>query len=231
MRILPVLVGLALALGCSRSGGGSSAGSSSSGQTQPADVARPSGQALAAFSVGQWTKYRVDLGDGQLTDLSYKIVGEEAGAHWLEIVRGPAGAGTVIQLLVKVPNRNDPNSLEIQAAKIRMPSGHVREIRGKMLEPTAEGYKRSLADIFLPALGEAPQEDVTVAAGTFRGCFKTTQKAETKQGAQSYNVWVHPAVPISGLVRSEPVGARGKTDLVGYGSSGAVSEIKDAPKE
>jgi hypothetical protein len=228
MRPLAVVLILTLSA-CSRSRSESSP-AASSGPSQAAEVARPSGQTLAAFSTGQWTKYKVDLGDGQKTELTYKIVGEEEGAHWLEIVRGPAGAGTVIQLLVKVPNRNDPNSLEIKAARIRMPNGHVRDIRGKMLEPTSEGYKRSLADIFLPALAGAPQEDVTVPAGVFRGCFKTLQKAETKDGSSSYNAWVHPTVPISGVVRSEEVGSKSKTELVAYGSTGAESEIKEPPK-
>src|SRR5262245_29493816 len=87
------------------------------------DIPKPSGTELPGFSVGEWSKYRVLADEGQF-EITYKIVGEEEGAHWLEIVRGTADAGTVMQLLIALKNRSDPSTLEIRAAKIRMPGGH-----------------------------------------------------------------------------------------------------------
>jgi hypothetical protein len=216
-------------LACSKSEPAPS--SASSTPLPPSDVARPTSQALAPFAVGQWAKYKVHSGEGSTSQLMYKIVGQEEGAHWLEIVRGEPNAGNVLQLLVSVKDRSDANSLEIKAAKILMPNRHVRDIRGRMLEPMADGYKRALADSFLPALGGAPQKDVTVPAGTFHGCYQVKQNADTKQGSTSYDACVHPAVPISGVVRSEQVGGKSKTELVGYGMTGAVSDLQHAPSE
>lgn len=227
------LITSVLLLGCSRSSSEgsvdpkSSAGTSAA-QPPPAggEVARPTSSELTALGAGQWSKYRVTLEDGQTMEVTYKIVAEEGGAYWLEIVRGAAEAGTVLQLLISLKDRSDPNGLELRAARVRGPNGHVREIRDQMLEPTSAGYKKVLADIFVPKLSGAPQEDVTVPAGTFRGCYKRSQKVETQHAASEQTVWVHPAVPISGVVRSEEVGKPNKTELLTWGISGAKSELK-----
>lgn len=193
---------------------------------QGGEVARPAATELAPFAVGQWSKYRVTMDDGATTEITYKIVGEEHGAHWLEIVRGAANAGTVMQLLVKLKSRSDPSGLDIQAARIRMPNDQIRELRDETLKVSAEGYKRALADIFVPSLAGAPQEDVTVPAATFRGAYKREQKVETKQASSDQWVWIHPAVPISGVVKSEEIGKPNKTELLTWGVSGAKSEMQ-----
>jgi hypothetical protein len=223
MRLVLVISFALAALGCSKTEPAPAPASSAPGA--PSDVPRPASPTLATFAVGQWAKYQVDSGEGSTSQLQYEIVGQEEGAFWLEIVRGEPNPGNVIQLLVNVKDRRDPDSVEIRAAKVLMPNQHVRDIRGRMLEPMADGYKRALADIFLPALAGAAQKDVTVPAGKFLGCYVVKQNADTKQGATSYDACVHPAVPISGVVRSDQVGGKSKTELIGYGMSGAVSDI------
>ena len=223
----------AVGCSCSRSSEGAAGGPKESAGTsgaqapaQAGDVGRPTGTELLAFSVGQWSKYRVDMDDGTNTEVTYKIVAEEQGAYWLEIVRGAANAGTVMQLLISVKDRTDPSSLTLTAAKIRMPNGHVRELRDEMLQPTAAGYRKALSDIFVPGLAGATQEDVTVPAGKFLGAYKRLQKVEMSKASSEQNVWIHPAVPISGVVKSEEVAKPNKTTLIAYGTSGAKSEIK-----
>jgi hypothetical protein len=227
-----------IAVGCDRSSAGGAAGgpresAGTSGAQAPAQgghIARPSSSELSAFAVGQWSKYRIEMDDGTKTEITYKIVAQEQGAYWLEIVRGAADAGTVMQLLIEVKNRADPSSLTLTAAKIRMPNGHVRELRGEMLEPTAEGYKKALADVFVAPLAGSPQEDVTVPAGTFHGAYKRQQKIETSKASSEQTVWVHPAVPISGVVKSEEISKPNKTVLLAYGMTGAQSEMQKQAK-
>jgi len=181
---------------------------------------------LAPFAVGQWSKYRISMDDGTSTEVTYKIVGEEQGAHWLEIVRGAADAGTVMQLLVGLRSRSEPGSLEIKAARIRMPNNQIRELRDETLKPSAEAYRKTLADIFVPSLAGAPREDVTVPAATFRGAYKRQQKVESSQATSDQWVWIHPAVPISGVVKSEELGKPNKTELLTWGTTGAKSEMQ-----
>ncbi|MCC6663901.1 MAG: hypothetical protein IT375_09160 [Polyangiaceae bacterium] len=193
------------------------------------EVPRPAATELAPFAVGQWSKYRTTMDDGTTAEITYKIVGEEQGAHWVEIVRGAAEAGTVMQLLVKLTNRSDPSSIEIKAARIRMPNSQVKELREDKLGPSADGYRKALADIFVPSLAGTPQEDVTVPAATFRGAYKRQQKMEVGQTQSDQNVWIHPAVPISGVVKSEEIGKPAKTELVTWGTTGAKSELRRDP--
>lgn len=190
------------------------------------EVSRPTSVELAPFTVGQWSKYRTTMDDGTTAEITYKIVGEEQGAHWVEIVRGAADAGTVMQLLVKLTSRSDPNGIEIKAARIRMPNSEMRELREDKLGPTADGYKKALADVFVPNLAGTPQEDVSVPAATFRGAYKRQQKLDVSDGSPDQVVWLHPAVPISGVVKSEEVGKAGKTELLTWGTSGAKSEMQ-----
>ncbi|MBK7584233.1 MAG: hypothetical protein IPI67_29030 [Myxococcales bacterium] len=228
------LVGLLVACGKPSGGGAgpsSTAGTSVAGPPAAGgEVARPSATELAPFAVGQWSKYRISMDDGQVTEITYKIVGEESGAHWLEIVRGAANAGTVMQLLVSLKSRSDPNSLEIRAARIRMPNDQVRELRDETLKASADAYKKSLSDIFVPNLAGVSQEDVTVPAATFRGAYKRQQKVETSQASSDQWVWIHPAVPISGVVKSEEIGKPNKTELLTWGATGAKSEMQREPK-
>lgn len=237
MSRFPYSLGLVLVLAaCGKTSGDGAGPAPTTGTSlaeppaQGGEVARSAATELAPFAVGQWSKYRVSMDDGTSTEITYKIVGEEQGAHWLEIVRGAADPGTVMQLLVKLTNRSDPSGLEILAARIRMPNNQIRELRDETLKVSAEGYKRALADIFVPSLAGSPQEDVTVPAATFRGAYKRQQKIETKQASSDQWVWIHPAVPISGVVKSEEVGKPNKTELLTWGTSGAKSEMqRDKP--
>ena len=223
---------LLVAASCSKPSGASPNSGTSASTTvaePPApggEVARPTSTELAPFAVGQWSKYRTTMDDGTTAEITYKIVGEERGAHWIEIVRGAAEAGTVMQLLVKLTSRSDPNGIEIKAARIRMPNSEMRELGEDKLGPTADGYKKALADVFVPSLTGSPQEDVTVPAATFRGAYKRQQKTDVAEGSPDQVVWLHPAVPISGVVKSEEVGKPGKTELLTWGASGAKSEMQ-----
>lgn len=233
MSRFPLLACLALAVaGCGKPTSTDGAGPASTAGTslaapppQGGEVARPTATELAPLGVGQWTKYKVAIEDGSSLEITYKIVAEEAGGHWLEIVRGAADAGTVMQLLIKVKNRADPGSLELEAARIRMPNNQTRELRGEALKVSADAYRKMLADVFVPSLAGVPQEDVTVPAATFRGAYKRQQKVETAQATTDQNVWIHPAVPISGVVKSEEIGKPNKTELLTWGVSGAKSEL------
>lgn len=229
-RRLSFALVLFLAASCKTSSEGATPASSAGASVgePPAkggEVASPAAAELAPLRVGQWSKYRISMDDGTSTEVTYKIVGEEQGALWLEIVRGAADAGTVMQLLIKLENRQNPAGLEVKAARIRMPNSQVRELRDEMLKPSADGYRKILSEIFVPALAGAPQEDVTVPAATFRGAYKKQQKIETTQASSDQWVWIHPAVPISGVVKSEEVGKPNKTELLTWGPSGAKSEL------
>jgi hypothetical protein len=70
-----------------------------------------------------------------------------------------------------------------------------------------------------------PQESVTVAAGTFTGCFKARTDATWGAWHSASTTWMHAVVPISGLVKSVGIDHPTTMELVGFGEIGATSEI------
>jgi hypothetical protein len=70
-----------------------------------------------------------------------------------------------------------------------------------------------------------PQENAIVPAGNFTGCFKTRTDAAWGPWKSASTAWSHPAVPISGLVRSQGIDQPTSMELTAFGMTGAVSEI------
>src|SRR5688572_1563080 len=155
-----VLAGLPCA--CKRSGekADDSRTSASVSRLEPAPMKAPMeapGSAeLGPLSVGQWTRYRLE-DRGRASLVTHKVIGEESGAFWVEFVTGAADAGTVLALLVHAPDRIDRTRAEIRAAKIRMPNGLLKEIRGAELKPTDAAYRKMVGDLFSPSLRGLPQ--------------------------------------------------------------------------
>lgn len=192
-------------------------------------VPAPKTNELPQLAVGQWTKHELTDKAGKKSTLTYKVVGKRGDdQYWLEVATQP---GTVMQILLKLKDRHDPKSSDIRVVRIRMPGGRVRELKGPVLDMTRAKYKEMIGNIFVPSLEGLPREKVTVPAGTFEGCFVHSQQV-TMFGISAHSkIHNHPAVPITGMVRSEPVkDGRNQTTattvvLVDYGMTGAKSEL------
>ena len=70
-----------------------------------------------------------------------------------------------------------------------------------------------------------PQESAAVPAGKFDGCFKARTDAQWGPWRSVADSWSHPAVPLSGAVRSQGVDRPFTMELAAFGTSGAVSEF------
>jgi hypothetical protein len=189
--------------------------SAASAPRQPVDLPPPAKPDPLPLRVGQWIRQRT-LEGGRDGTHSLKIVAQQSGAFWFEVVTGAADAGTVVQILMDAKDRKDKNTADIRSARVRMPNGLIKELTGPMLEPNKPGYRQLLQSVF--GFGEAPEarEDVTVPAGTFRGCYRV-EREKTK-------FWIHPAVPLTGIVKSE--GPDTRLELMDFGLDGAVSELE-----
>jgi len=190
--------------------------SAASAPRQPVDLPAPAKADPLPLAVGQWQRTRTtERGRDDVTQ-SLKIVAQDAGAFWFEVVTGTADAGTVVQVLMDPKDRRDKAAADIRAAKVRMPNGLIRELNGPLLEPNKPGYRALLDKVFMmdrPPIGRA---DVTVPAGTFKSCFLFE--------IEKVKYWVHPGVPLTGIVKSEAGGLR--VELVDFGLDGALSELE-----
>ena len=103
--------------------------------------------------------------------------------------------------------------------------GTVREFRGAMLQ----GIKKQTHDALsvmtgLGGLDGLPQEDITVKAGTFKQAYTRSSQFTFAGRSDDAKIWVHPAVPVTGMVRSESKNGT-VLELVSFGMTGGKSSF------
>ncbi|HVR61332.1 MAG TPA: hypothetical protein VMU50_05500 [Polyangia bacterium] len=184
----------------------------------------PTGFAPMPFQTGQWTTHKLVDQDGRPSFMTYKIVGEDGGAFWLETVTETYGGRSVTKLLVAIPNRMDLGSVDIRAAAFKDHKGNVTRFDGPTLAIVRNTY-RSIVSTLVVSWQGLPQENVAVAAGEFAGCFKTRTDATWGPWHAASTAWSHAAVPLSGLVKSQRIDRPSTMELVAFGLAGAQPEL------
>jgi hypothetical protein len=171
------------------------------------------------IAVGQWTLHKVVNAKGEPSLLTYKIVGEDGDAYWVEVADESYFGKKVTKMLVSFGDRSNPSNMEIRSIKVKDSAGNVSEIQANMIPATRSSWQEA-ANLLVIAWQGLPREDVHVVAGNFAGCFRAPTSA---QGGGT--AWAHPIVPITGLVRIVSSGQPSVMELIGFGDMGATSEI------
>jgi hypothetical protein len=176
------------------------------------------------FAVGQWTQYRMTDDKNQPSFLTYKIVGQEADAVWLEMVNESYQGKTIQKMLVAFGSRVDPSQVQVRAMTMKDTKGNVTEMPPTVISMMQSTYQSAVSMLVLNWQG-LPQESAAVPAGRFDGCFKARTEAQWGPWRSVADTWAHPAVPLSGTVRSQGVDRPFTMELAAYGTSGAASEL------
>lgn len=178
------------------------------------------------WAAGQWTRHRMTL-NGTESTLTYKVLKQDGDDYLLEVVTKNKAhpQGTILQITMTMKSLKDPRGSQIKGAKIKLPGGAVQEFKGALLGPMQSMYKGLLGIVNVPDVRSLPREDVTVAAGQFKGCFKHANPPSFAGMSTKGTSYVHFSVPISGIVKT--LGPDGKTqmELLEYGFTGAKSEM------
>jgi hypothetical protein len=175
------------------------------------------------LQVGQWTQHRM-VYDQQPSFLTYKVVGQVGDAFWIESVQETYTGRTVTKILLAIPNRMDPGSMEIRGVVMKDRNGRVTTFDGQLMGMMQGMYRGAVSNLLVSWQGQ-PQEDASVPAGNFAGCFKMRTDAQWGPWKSAATSWSHPAVPLSGMVRSEGIDRPSTMELVAFGLTGAVSEL------
>lgn len=149
---------------------------------------------------GAWSRYALTGLDGETATLTFSVVGEERGAHWLEVTSASeGGTGTVAYLVSGDPTR-DENVLKI---RVRDEGGPLMEIDRdtlrKLAAQGADAFGRSARPIG-PTVGKlrpGPDETLEVAGRPVK-CQHMTVVAADGREAQ---VWISEKVAPFGLVK------------------------------
>src|SRR5262249_44126418 len=104
----------------------------------------PSGFEPMPFAVGQWTRHKVTDDNNRPGIMTYKVIGQEADAWWVEIVTQQYTGRMIMKMLVNFGDRKDPSTAEIRDVWQMDKKGRVTHIDGAMLAMMKGVMKSSL---------------------------------------------------------------------------------------
>jgi hypothetical protein len=172
---------------------------------------------------GQWVKLKLVDKQSRPSFMTYKVVGQEGDAHWIEVKTEQYSGKTVLKMLLALGDRTDVNKVEIRRLIVKQGDRAPMDYQSPMLDIVKGTYK-SVARGLVVDWKSLPRETKTAPAGTFEDSFTGQSEVSLFGFSSRAKSWSHPAVPIQGLVHSD--GEDGsKIDVVDFGTSGATSEL------
>jgi hypothetical protein len=183
----------------------------------------PATHAPAPLAVGQWTRLKVVRSDGVPSVATYKVVGQEGDAFWIETVNERYTGRSVLKMLVAFGDRTDPAQIDIRRLIVKQGSHAPQDFPPSMIG-LVRGTYASVAQGLVLRWDGLPQETKRAAAGTFTDAFKASTQVHLYGYSSRATTWSHPAVPIQGLVHSDNEDGA-KVDLLDFGMTGAASEL------
>jgi hypothetical protein len=185
----------------------------------------PTAPAPLPLAVGQWTQHQMIDDAGRPSFLTMKLVGEASGSYWLEILEETYSGRRVTKMLVYFGDRASATSMDIRFIKTRLGTGPVTDTPVADIPGARDTWQGVLALLGTSWQG-LPQETARVPAGIFTACYRRDSEDKWGPLQTKSTVWAHPAVPLSGLVRSQAVDGPHSLQLVAFGERGAVSEME-----
>lgn len=183
-------------------------------------VPAPPGFDPMPLAPGQWAQYRMVDEKGQPSVLTYKVIGKEGGAYWIETVHETYAGRTAQKMLLAFGSRVDPHQIEVRAVVTLDRRGNVSPVPPTMIPVMQVSFRSAVSALAGNWMG-MPQESAIVPAGRFLGCYRGRTDAQWGPWRSLADSWRHPAVPLSGLVRSQGVDHPFTMDLIAFGTSGA----------
>jgi len=192
--------------------------------TAGAPVPPPTTYEALPLAAGQWSTYKMTDDKGQPGFLTYKILAEEGGAFWIEVMNERYTGVTTQKMLVAFGSRIDPSQLDIRAVVTRDQRGNVTEMPPVMIPLIRSTLQGILASMVINWQG-LPQEPAVVPAGRFDGCFRSRTSAQWGPWKSTADAWAHPMVPLSGIVRTQGLDHPFTMELVAFGMTGATADF------
>lgn len=182
-----------------------------------------------AWKPGQWILVAMRL-KGEPSVMKLSVVDADSRGVWLEYdtqdyrhraitkmlyTRQPRTADEAFELLqVMITKSDDEKPQVLDFADPKNPMGALMKGMAKSM---LKNMQTNLEE--LQSLG---RQDVSVRAGTFRGCAGFTQKGPD---GKQHRGFIHASVPINGLVKGDTTDGEFSMELLDFGESGATSAL------
>jgi hypothetical protein len=190
--------------------------------TTPASYAQEDGTP-AQLEVGQWVEYKLTGSNKRPGFVTYKIVGRQGEAFWVETVLTTYQGKQETRMLIDFGDRTDPEKFKVHAVKMRS-NDKPMDIPPGTLQLMQAMWKPVLSSFVIDWSASAPRENASASAGQFEGCYKRRLDIGIGAYHQKSDAWLHPTVPINGIVKSASVGKNPSlTELTAFGNQGATS--------
>jgi hypothetical protein len=184
----------------------------------------PQTAAPLPLAVGQWTRYKMMDKEGKPALMTFKVIGEDSGAFWLETVRETYYEKQVTQLLLDLGKGRSVDDVEVRAMKQKIDDHSPTEFPGSMLSLMKHLWKPMVENMVVDWQGK-DQDDMRVPAGVFSKCYQAYSTVSFLGSTEKTRNWSHPVVPLGGMVRSQSVDSTMSMVLLEFGLSGATSEL------
>lgn len=157
------------------------------------------------------------------------LVDKKSGGWIIEMQSLAPRSESITQMLVSgmetAQKNGDMESLDIVWIKIKSEDGSVKTIQGPVLTMTKGLFKKALANLENKFQMPVERGTVRVPAGTFNGAVKANNDITVMAKKYHADIWLHPSVPINGMVKSIHKNGDMTTELLDFGLSGAQSSF------
>jgi hypothetical protein len=119
---------------------------------------------------GQWVKLKLVDKQSRPSFMTYKVVGQEGDAHWIEVKTEQYSGKTVLKMLLALGDRTDVNKVEIRRLIVKQGDRAPMDYQSPMLDIVKGTYK-SVARGLVVDWKSLPRETKTAPAGTFEDSF------------------------------------------------------------
>jgi hypothetical protein len=193
-------------------------------------VAAPTALEPQPWRVGQWALYKTSQGG----DVGYEkdsVVAQTACGIWIErLVQSYEHRSLWKSCWASDPSAGTRAIDRIQVVVMQVDDRHpivvdFRDGKNAQLRHTLDGV---LMRLLWKVDANLPREDVDVPAGHFAQTARSTTTVSMGAKSFDFTAWVHPEVPLGGLVKGR---ASDGTDalLLAYGQDGATSVLPNEP--
>ena len=176
------------------------------------------------LAVGQWTRYKAMDKEGHPALMTFKVVGEDTGAFWLETVRETYYEKQITQLLLDLGKGTSLDEVKVRAMKQKVDDHSTTEFPGAMLDLMKHLWKPMVENMVVDWQNK-DQDDMRVPAGVFSKCYQAYSTVSFLGKTEKTRNWSHPVVPLGGMVRSQSVDSTMSMVLLEFGLTGASSEL------